>query len=40
MYTEVEYKGSNVRNLLGSWLRVPEEKNHLLFFHGEKIPKK
>jgi len=40
MYTEVEYKGSNVRNLLGSWLRVPEEKNHLLFFHGEKNPEK
>ena len=40
MYTEVEYKGSNVRNFLDSWLRAPEEKNHLLFFHGEKNPEK
>jgi autotransporter strand-loop-strand O-heptosyltransferase len=38
MYTQVEYKGKGIRNHIGEWLRVPEEKNHLLFFHGEKNP--
>jgi autotransporter strand-loop-strand O-heptosyltransferase len=36
MYTEVEYKGPHVRNHLGDWLRAPQDKNTLLFFHGEK----
>jgi autotransporter strand-loop-strand O-heptosyltransferase len=40
MYNEVEYKGPGIFNFLGSWLRAPEEKNHLLFFHGEKNPEK
>jgi autotransporter strand-loop-strand O-heptosyltransferase len=38
MYKEVEYKGTGVLNFLGSWLRAPEKKEHLLFFHGEKNP--
>jgi len=38
MYEEAEYKGFGVFNFLGDWLRVPEEKSHLLFFHGEKNP--
>ena len=38
MYTEVEYKGPYIRNFLGSWLRAPQDKEHLLFFHGEKNP--
>ena len=36
MYSEVEYKGPNVINHIGPWLRVPENKETLLFFHGEK----
>jgi len=36
MYTEVEYKGPHVRNHLGDWLRAPQDKNTLMFFHGEK----
>jgi autotransporter strand-loop-strand O-heptosyltransferase len=40
MYTEVEYKGSGIKNYIGSWLRAPDYKKHLLFFHGEKNPEK
>lgn len=40
MYTEVEYKGPGVFNFMGDWLRIPEEREHLLFFHGEKNPEK
>jgi len=36
MYTEVEYKGPNFRNHIGHWLRAPENKESLMFFHGEK----
>lgn len=38
MFTEVEYKGPNVLNFLGNWLRAPSIKQHVLFFHGEKNP--
>jgi len=38
MFTEVEYKGPDVLNFLGDWLRAPSFKQHLLFFHGEKNP--
>jgi len=36
VYNEVEFKGPNVRNYVRPWLRVPESKDKLLFFHGEK----
>jgi len=36
MYTEVEFLGEDVRNHLGNWLRAPESKEKILFFHGEK----
>ncbi len=40
MYTEIEYKGPNVRNHISQWLRAPESVEKLLFFHGEKNPDK
>lgn len=40
MYTEVEYLGEGIRNFAGPWLRIPEHKSNLLFFHGEKNPDK
>lgn len=40
MYYEVKYKGPYIRNFLGDWLRAPQDKEHLLFFHGEKNPEK
>jgi autotransporter strand-loop-strand O-heptosyltransferase len=40
MYKEVRYKGPGVINHIGDWLRAPQDKEHLLFFHGEKNPKK
>ena len=40
MYREVEYKGPDVKNHIGDWLRAPQDKQHLLFFHGEKNPEK
>ena len=36
MYTEVEFKGPAVRNHISSWLRAPESKEMMMFFHGEK----
>lgn len=36
MYNEVEYKGPEVFNFYGNWLRIPHYREHLLFFHGEK----
>ena len=36
LYHNTEFKGPNVRNHLGNWLRAPETKEHILFFHGEK----
>jgi autotransporter strand-loop-strand O-heptosyltransferase len=36
MYTEVQYEGPNVINHVGPWLRAPQDKETLLFFHGEK----
>jgi autotransporter strand-loop-strand O-heptosyltransferase len=36
MYSEVEFKGPNVRNYVRPWLRAPQDKKTLLFFHGEK----
>ena len=40
MYTEVKFLGEGHVNLLGGWLRAPEHEKNLLFFHGEKNPKK
>jgi autotransporter strand-loop-strand O-heptosyltransferase len=40
MYNKVEYKGPDHFNFLGDWLRAPQDLSHLLFFHGEKDPKK
>ena len=40
MYYEVEYKGPEINNFIGEWLRAPQDKEHLLFFHGEKNPEK
>jgi mannosyltransferase OCH1-like enzyme len=36
VYTQAEFKGSNVRNHEALWSRVPENLQTLLFFHGEK----
>jgi len=36
IYTEVEFKGPEVRNHVSSWFRAPESKEMLMFFHGEK----
>jgi len=36
MYTEVEYKGPTIRNHISNWLRAPQNKETLMFFHGEK----
>jgi autotransporter strand-loop-strand O-heptosyltransferase len=38
MYREVVYKGPNEANHLGDWLRAPQDKEHIMFFHGEKKP--
>ena len=38
MFTQVEYKGPDVLNFLGDWLRAPSIKEQVLFFHGEKDP--
>jgi len=40
MYTEVKYLGEGIRNHVSPWFRIPEHKNNLLFFHGEKNPEK
>lgn len=40
IYTEVKFLGNGIRNHISDWLRVPEYKKNLLFFHGEKNPKK
>lgn len=40
MYTETKYLGDGIKNYIGSWLRAPDHKEHLLFFHGEKNPTK
>ena len=38
MYTNIEYKGPNIENHIRPWLRAPQDKETLLFFHGEKNP--
>jgi len=40
MYTEVTFKGPNEIQYLGDWLRAPQDKEHIMFFHGEKNPEK
>jgi autotransporter strand-loop-strand O-heptosyltransferase len=39
VYTKLEFKGPNVRNHIRPWFRLPQDKETLLFFHGEKNPK-
>jgi FkbM family methyltransferase len=34
IYNKIGFNGSN--NLVGDWLRIPENKEDLMFFHGEK----
>lgn len=38
MYREVTYKGPDEVQYLGDWLRAPQDKEHIMFFHGEKNP--
>lgn len=39
VYNDIEFKGSNIQNHIREWLRIPENKETILFFHGEKNPK-
>jgi hypothetical protein len=34
VYNKIGFKGYN--NFVGGWLRIPSNKENLLFFHGEK----
>lgn len=38
VYTKSEFKGPNVQNHIRSWFRLPQDRETLLFFHGEKNP--
>ena len=38
VYTKSEFKGPNIANHVRSWFRLPQDKETLLFFHGEKNP--
>jgi hypothetical protein len=34
LHKDLEFIGRD--NLIGSWIKVPSHKEHLLFYHGEK----